>query len=118
MLKHILIVLVACMLLLLNTSAIAAPVTATWSETLASALVYTPHSATNFGYSSSNSDPNNAASIKVLGKTQFAVTDSASVAQCDNSNECANITVPVPNSAWLYASALGFLCVIRRRLHR
>ncbi|MGZ8270637.1 MAG: hypothetical protein ACXW1T_05560 [Methylophilus sp.] len=118
MFKHILIVIVACTLLLLNSSAIAAPVTVTWSETLASALVYTPHSATNFGYSSSITDPNNAVSINVLGKTQFAVTNSPSAAQCNNANECANITVPVPNSAWLFASALGFLCIIRRRLHR
>jgi hypothetical protein len=118
MLKRVLVVFVQCMLILLNTAAIAAPVKATWGEALASAQVYTSYPAKDIGYFSSSSDTNNVTGIKILGETQFIVTGSASTTQCDSPSGCANTEVSVPNSAWLFASALGFLCIIRRRLHR
>jgi hypothetical protein len=118
MLKRVLVVLVVCLLLLLNAAAIAASANVTWGETLASADVYTSRPVKDTGYFSNNSEANNATSIKILGETQFVVTVSPSTAQCDSPSGCANTEVPVPTSAWLFASALGFLCIIRRRLHR
>jgi hypothetical protein len=118
MLKRVLVVLVGCTLLLLNTATIAAPANLTWGETLASTEVYTSRPIKDVRYFTSNSEANNVTSIKILDETQFVVTGSSSTAQCDSPNGCANTDSPVLTPAWLLASALGFLCIIRRRLHR
>jgi hypothetical protein len=126
MLKRMLFVLLICTLLLFNASVTATPVKGIRSQTLPNSVISLVMPATSLWYFSKNPDVNDANNIKTLVETQFweqAVDDFKIVGLLNElSNDKAHghsiAEVPVPTSAWLYASGLGVYCVLRRRLHK
>jgi hypothetical protein len=118
MLSKIFLVSVVATLLLLNSSAIASPFVNACSPVFPSKVVYSAKLANDHWCSDNSLKSNDGPMVEEF---RFDTVNFVVATNCENqNNECSNVISPVsvPTSIWLFASGLGFIGIIRRRIHR